>query len=66
MISPHTKTQDTDLAVRRAQFEHALAVLTGKSPAEFSLPPKAIVDPPVIPVGLPSTSSAAAWTRACC
>jgi NodT family efflux transporter outer membrane factor (OMF) lipoprotein len=49
-----TKTQDTDLAVRRAQFEHALAVLTGKSPAEFSLPPNAIVDPPAIPVGLPS------------
>jgi NodT family efflux transporter outer membrane factor (OMF) lipoprotein len=49
-----TRTQDTDLAVRRAQFEHALAVLTGKSPAEFSLPPKAVVDPPAIPVGLPS------------
>jgi len=49
-----TKTQDTDLSVRRAQFEHALAVLTGKSPAEFSLPPKPVVDPPAIPVGLPS------------
>lgn len=49
-----TKTQDTDLAVRRAQFEHALAVLTGKSPAEFSLPPKSVVDPPAVPVGLPS------------
>jgi NodT family efflux transporter outer membrane factor (OMF) lipoprotein len=49
-----TKTQDTDLGVRRAQFEHAVAVLTGKSPAEFSLPPKAVVDPPAIPVGLPS------------
>ncbi len=49
-----TKTQDTDVAVRRAQFEHAMAVLTGKSPAEFSLPPKSIVDPPAIPVGLPS------------
>ena len=49
-----TKTQDTDLAVRRAQFEHAIAVLTGRNPAEFSLEPKAIVDPPVIPVGLPS------------
>jgi NodT family efflux transporter outer membrane factor (OMF) lipoprotein len=49
-----TKTQDTDLAVRRAQYEHALAVLTGKSPAEFSLPPKSVVDPPAIPVGLPS------------
>jgi NodT family efflux transporter outer membrane factor (OMF) lipoprotein len=49
-----TKTQDTDLAVRRAQFEHAIAVLIGKSPSEFSLEPKSIVDPPAIPVGLPS------------
>ena len=49
-----TKTQDTDLAVRRAQFEHAIAVLVGKSPAEFSLPERSIVDPPVIPVGVPS------------
>ena len=49
-----TKTQDTDLAVRRAQFEHAIAVLIGKSPAEFTLEPKSIVDPPAIPVGLPS------------
>jgi NodT family efflux transporter outer membrane factor (OMF) lipoprotein len=49
-----TKTQDTDLAVRRAQFEHAIAVLTGKNPSEVSLEPKSIVDPPAIPVGLPS------------
>jgi NodT family efflux transporter outer membrane factor (OMF) lipoprotein len=49
-----TKTQDTDLSVRRAQFEHAIAVLTGKNPSEFSLERKSIVDPPVIPVGLPS------------
>ncbi|HEX3744994.1 MAG TPA: efflux transporter outer membrane subunit [Bryobacteraceae bacterium] len=49
-----TRTQDTDLAVRRAQYEHALAVLTGRSPAEFSLPARSIVDPPAIPVGLPS------------
>ncbi len=49
-----TKTQDTDVSVSRAQFEHALAVLTGKSPAEFSLAPRSIVDPPAIPVGLPS------------
>ena len=49
-----TKTQDTDVAVRRAQFEHAIAVLTGKSPAEFSLAAKRVIDPPAIPVGLPS------------
>jgi NodT family efflux transporter outer membrane factor (OMF) lipoprotein len=50
-----TKTQDADVGVRRAQFEHAIAVLTGKSPAQFSLAFKPLVDdPPVIPVGLPS------------
>jgi NodT family efflux transporter outer membrane factor (OMF) lipoprotein len=49
-----TKTQDIDVAVRRAQYEHAIAVLTGKSPAELSLAPKEIVEPPAIPVGLPS------------
>jgi NodT family efflux transporter outer membrane factor (OMF) lipoprotein len=49
-----TKTQDTDVAVRRAQFEHAIAVLTGKTPAEFAIAPGEIVDPPAIPVGLPS------------
>jgi NodT family efflux transporter outer membrane factor (OMF) lipoprotein len=49
-----TKTQDTDLAVRRAQYEHAIAVLTGRTPNEFSLERKGIVDPPAIPVGVPS------------
>jgi NodT family efflux transporter outer membrane factor (OMF) lipoprotein len=50
-----TKTQDADIAVRRAQFEHAIAVLTGKAPAGFSLPPNPLTeDPPPIPVGLPS------------
>jgi NodT family efflux transporter outer membrane factor (OMF) lipoprotein len=50
-----TRTQDADVRVQRAQFEHAIAVLIGKSPAEFSLEPKPLdIDPPVIPVGLPS------------
>ena len=50
-----TRTQDADIAVRRAQFEHAIAVLVGKSPAVFSLAPKPLdIQPPVIPVGLPS------------
>jgi NodT family efflux transporter outer membrane factor (OMF) lipoprotein len=50
-----TRTQDSDVAVRRAQYEHAIAVLTGKSPAAFSLAPKPLAtEPPVIPVGLPS------------
>ncbi len=29
----------TDIRVQRAQYEHALAILIGKPPAAFSLPP---------------------------
>lgn len=44
-----------DLRVARAQAEHAIAVLAGKPPAEFSIPPKLLRGaPPVIPVGVPS------------
>ncbi len=45
----------SDVDVARAQFEHAIAVLIGKAPAELSLPvaPLAAI-PPVIPPGLPS------------
>jgi NodT family efflux transporter outer membrane factor (OMF) lipoprotein len=32
-----TRVQDTDVTVQRAQFEHAIAILIGKPPAEFSL-----------------------------
>ena len=40
---------------RRAQFEHAIAVLIGEPPAEFSLPEAPLNhQPPSIPVGLPS------------
>ena len=43
------------LGVQRAQFEHALAVLVGRPPAEFAAPEKALdLKPPVIPPGLPS------------
>jgi len=43
------------LGVQRAQFEHALAVLVGRPPAEFSAPERALdLKPPVIPPGLPS------------
>jgi NodT family efflux transporter outer membrane factor (OMF) lipoprotein len=50
-----TQVQATDIAVQRAQFEHAIAVLIGKPPAEFSLPPAPLdLEPPDIPVGLPS------------
>jgi NodT family efflux transporter outer membrane factor (OMF) lipoprotein len=50
-----TRVQATDIAVQRAQFEHAIAVLIGKPPAAFSLPPAPLsLQPPAIPVGLPS------------
>ena len=39
----------------RARYEHALAVLTGRAPANFSLPPAAwTAQVPDLPVGLPS------------
>ena len=50
-----TQVQLTDIAVQRAQFEHAIATLIGKPPAEFSLPRRPLdLRPPDIPVGLPS------------
>jgi NodT family efflux transporter outer membrane factor (OMF) lipoprotein len=33
------RVQRTDLEVQRTQYEHAIAVLIGKPPAEFTLPP---------------------------
>jgi NodT family efflux transporter outer membrane factor (OMF) lipoprotein len=50
-----TRVQDTDVTVQRAQFEHAIAVLIGKPPAEFSLVSAPVEgQPPSIPTGLPS------------
>jgi len=50
-----TRAQAVDVRVARAQYEHAVAVLIGKPPAEFSLPPLPLtMPPPSIPVGLPS------------
>src|SRR5262249_56702628 len=49
------QAQLVDLGVARAQFEHAIAVLIGKPPSEYSLPSTAIKSPPPpIPVGVPS------------
>jgi NodT family efflux transporter outer membrane factor (OMF) lipoprotein len=50
-----TRVQDTDVTVQRAQFEHAIAILIGKPPAEFSLAAVPLnLQPPAIPIGLPS------------
>jgi len=51
------KVQAEDVAIARAQYEHAIAILIGKPPTSFSLPPDPLplsVTPPVIPLGLPS------------
>jgi NodT family efflux transporter outer membrane factor (OMF) lipoprotein len=49
------QAQAIDVGVMRAQYEHAVAILIGKPPAEFSLPPLPLtMPPPPIPVGLPS------------
>ncbi len=51
-----TRAQLVDIGVQRAQLEHAIAILIGKPPAEFSIPPAPIRSaPPQIPVGMPST-----------
>lgn len=50
-----TQAQAIDIGVQRAQFEHAIALLVGKPPAELSLPRRpldAVV--PLVPAGLPS------------
>ena len=50
------RAQLIDYDVARAQFEHAIAVLTGKPPAELSITQRPIkITPPPVPVGLPST-----------
>lgn len=50
-----TRAQDIGVGVDRAQFEHAIAVLTGRTPETLSLPAEALNStPPVIPIGIPS------------
>jgi NodT family efflux transporter outer membrane factor (OMF) lipoprotein len=61
VLSAQTQLESTQAAaintgVQRAQLEHAIAVLIGKPPAEFSLPPneKFATAIPRIPAGVPS------------
>jgi NodT family efflux transporter outer membrane factor (OMF) lipoprotein len=50
-----TRAQAVDLGVQRAQFEHAIAVLTGQPASSFALAVSPLASaPPVVPVGLPS------------
>jgi NodT family efflux transporter outer membrane factor (OMF) lipoprotein len=45
----------TNVAVARAQFEHAIAMLVGKVASNFSIPVKPMTTaPPPIPIGVPS------------
>lgn len=45
----------TNVALSRAQFEHAIAMLVGKAATDFSIPVKPMIyTPPAIPTGVPS------------
>jgi len=53
------QAQAVDLDAQRAQLEHAIAILTGRAPASFDLPPATAAHPfdvqlPASPTGLPS------------
>lgn len=50
------QSQAINLGVARAQFEHAIAVLVGANPSQFSIPVKPLLtNAPAIPLGMPST-----------
>lgn len=51
-----TQAQLVGVAVARAEYEHAIAVLIGEPPAALSIPPAPLATAvPVMPPGLPST-----------
>jgi NodT family efflux transporter outer membrane factor (OMF) lipoprotein len=42
--------QETDVTIQRSEYEHAIAVLTGKPPAALTIPPDPVtVQPPALP-----------------
>ena len=46
---------EVNVGLLRAQYEHAIAVLVGKAPSDFSIPIRPMVyTPPSIPTGVPS------------
>ncbi len=50
------KEQMIDFGVARAQYEHAIAILIGKPPAELTLEKRTLKgEPPQVPVAMPST-----------
>lgn len=49
------QAQAINVGLNRAQYEHAMAVLIGKPPADFSIPKKPLdAIPPAVPIGIPS------------
>jgi NodT family efflux transporter outer membrane factor (OMF) lipoprotein len=49
------QAQLMDLGVARAAFEHGIAILVGKAPAELNIPPVSLHTlPPSVPLGVPS------------
>ena len=49
------QSQLMDLGVERAALEHAIAILTGKAPADIAIPPVTLTTtPPPVPLGVPS------------
>ena len=50
-----TRAQAADTQRQRTDLEHAIAILLGRAPSDFSLPVRPLAGtPPVIPAGLPS------------
>jgi NodT family efflux transporter outer membrane factor (OMF) lipoprotein len=51
----NAEATSTNLGVARAQYEHAIAVLTGRLASSFSMPVRVLnTTPPPIPIGVPS------------
>jgi NodT family efflux transporter outer membrane factor (OMF) lipoprotein len=60
VVTAQAQLQSTEallvgIGVQRQQYEHAIAVLTGRTPAELTIPPASLASAvPVVPPGLPS------------